>query len=175
MDQAYLSRVVLRIAHQILESTFGNRNIVLLGINQRGQFVAEQIATAISSLVETDIPMYAITVDYKTSEIQMEALEQGFNLNEQHLVVVDDVIFSGTTMFAALNHLISNYEFISIKTAALVDRGHRKVPVHCDFCGLYYPTKLDEQVFARVGDDQEGEEAEVVLLHSPYKAEELKR
>ena len=176
MDQAYMSRVLLRIAHQVLEATAGDTNIVLFGINQRGQFIAEQLASAISSLLSEEVLTFDLFIDYKTNVISFEEGTQlPKNLEEQYVLVVDDVIFSGITMFKAINYLIESYAFKSLMTAALIDRGHRKVPVHCDFCGLLYPTKLNEQIFARVGEDQENEEADVILIHSPFDAESLKR
>lgn len=176
MDQAYMSRVLLRIAHQVIEATAANTKIVLFGINQRGQFIAEQLASAISSLVSEEILTFDLFVDYKTNEIRFDEVNQlPANLAEQNVLVVDDVIFSGITMFKAINYLIERYSFKALMTAALIDRGHRKVPVHCDFCGLLYPTKLKEQIFARVGEDQEHDEADVILIHSPFDADSLKR
>lgn len=176
MDQAYISRVLLRIAHQVIEATAGDNHIILFGINQRGQFVAEQLASAIGSLLAQDILTYDIRIDYKTNVVHFD--EQQLlpeDLANHYVVVVDDVIFSGITMFKAINYLIASFSFKSLMTAALVDRGHREVPVHCDFCGLLYPTKLNEQIFARVGEDQFEEEPDVILIHSPYDAQSLKR
>jgi pyrimidine operon attenuation protein/uracil phosphoribosyltransferase len=176
MDQAYMSRVLLRIAHQVIEATAGDTHIILFGINQRGQFIAEQLASAISSLLSEEILTFDLYLDYKTNVVSFDEADQLPNeLQNQHVLVVDDVIFSGITMFKAVNYLIESYEFKSLMTASLIDRGHRKVPVKCDFCGLLYPTKLNEQIFARVGEDQEQEEADVILIHSAYDADSLKR
>jgi len=174
MDQAYMSRVLLRMAHQVLERNAANQEFAFFGINQRGQYVAELLATALSSLIDKPLSVYEIEVNYQSKEARFVDQDVPL-LDHLNVLLVDDVIFSGTTMLAALNLLLSHGEPEQLMTAALIDRGHRKLPIHCDFYGLHYPTKLDEQVFARVGDDQDGDEAEVVLVHSPYDADSLKK
>lgn len=174
MNQSYMSRVILRMAHQLLERCNSDKPILLFGINQRGQYVAELLATAISTIINQEIAVFEIKVDYHSTTA--EFLDSDVSkLDDSEVVLVDDVIFSGTTMLAALNLLLNQGTPSQLMTAALIDRGHRKLPIHCDFYGLHYPTKLDEQVFARLGDDQKGDEAEVVLVHTPFDADALKK
>lgn len=173
MNYGYMNRAILRIAHQILEATHGKEQMLVFGINHRGLFVAEQLAAAIGSLTGTEIDVYGISVEYSTQKAQFDE-EQLPDWSTLPVVLVDDVIFSGITMYRALELFTTQGIPEQLMTAALVDRGHRKLPIHCDFYGLHYPTKLDEQVFARVGNDQHQEEPDVVLVHSPYDAESLK-
>lgn len=150
MNADRVKRSLKRMAYQIAEVNQEGKPMILLGINNRGYLVAGKLGGYLSSI-------YASEVRY--SRLPVEDPEEAARLlNEaelagKFLILIDDVIFSGRTMFKALRLLSDSIELEEIYAAVLIDRGHRKLPVEARFTGMDLPTKLDEHVSVVTDED----------------------
>lgn len=144
MNKSRIERSLKRIAHQITEDNQGDRQIVIVGINERGYALAHMLKDYLSSLVDSEVACFQLMVS------EEQGIEGDPPLTDKYLLLVDDVIFSGTTMFKALNLLAHEKLPKEIHTATLIDRGHRKFPIFAQFVGMDLPTKLDEHVTVEV-------------------------
>lgn len=144
MSKSRLKRTIKRIAYQILETSRGS-DILLIGLNQRGFYVATQFQSIINEIRgKSSCSLFQYRVDEDPDDVPgFQVTESGNNLAT---FLVDDVIFSGRTMFKAIKNLHDLEEKTAVYTAALIDRGHRKVPVHASVSGIEVPTKLNEHV-----------------------------
>jgi pyrimidine operon attenuation protein/uracil phosphoribosyltransferase len=148
-----LARIVRRIAHQILEKTEGARDTLLLGIPTRGVPLAHRLATAIHAIEGVDIPAGALDVTLYRDDLRLRGarvvgrtdLPAG-GVDGQRVILVDDVLFSGRTIRAALDALADLGRPRQVQLAVLVDRGHRELPIRADYVGKNLPTALDESV-----------------------------
>ncbi len=148
MSGRRIERSLKRIAHQILEANREGKPITLFGIRERGYAVAETLLGYLENLCDYNLSLQPIDLEAD------KPLEDDLSLEAQYILLVDDVIFSGTTMFKALNLLFERGGADQIHTVALVDRGHRKFPVTAEFIGMDLPTKLDEHVTVEVKGDE---------------------
>lgn len=151
MDRERISRSLNRMAHEIAEHNVDDAPIDLFGINNRGYAVAAALANILNPIFKDKVRLFQLPLKEKDPHAVLEDIE---GQNNHYPVLVDDVIFSGQTMFQALK-VVSNYlEPSEIHTAVLVDRGHRKFPIKAEFYGMELPTKLDEHVSVVVEDRQ---------------------
>lgn len=156
MDGERIKRSLKRIAHQIREQNRKDKPIVLFGINERGYTISQKLGEILLPLCEASVEVQQIVIKKEGGKAGIDGgvKEDGF------LVVVDDVIFSGKTMFKALKYLSDQPTVSEIHTVVLIDRGHRKLPIKAEFCGMELPTKLDEHVAVKV---EKGELKNVLL------------
>jgi pyrimidine operon attenuation protein/uracil phosphoribosyltransferase len=148
-----LTRVVDRIAHQILEKTSGARDTVLLGIPTRGVPLARRLAARIRTFEGVDVPVGSLDVTLYRDDLRLRAaralrpteMPPG-GIDGRRVVLVDDVLFSGRTVRAALDALGELGRPSSVQLAVLVDRGHRELPIRADYVGKNIPTALTESV-----------------------------
>ena len=152
-----VNRAIVRIAHEILERNRGAQNLMLVGIRTRGIFLAERIQKEIEKIDGNQPPMGTLDITLYRDDLA----EIGANptVGETHLpdditgqviVLVDDVLFTGRTIRAALDALIDFGRPKAIQLAVLSDRGHRELPIKADYVGKNIPTSLDEQVIVRL-------------------------
>jgi len=139
LDQSRLNRILKRMAYQVLEKSGGN-NIDLIGLNERGFAVAKIIESHISSDSAIDVKLNQLVVDGSSRA------ENIGGKNNDTLIIADDVIYSGKTMFKALQYVADPHQYENIYVAAVVDRGHRKLPVEAGIVGVTIPTKINEHV-----------------------------
>lgn len=146
LDNRRLHRILKRMAYQIVEKT-GGRDVDMIGLNERGMAVGRELAGNILKDGETSVNLSQFLVD--TAE-----KPESFQQKNKYLVIVDDVVYSGETMFRALNGIpeLYNYEFVTM--AAVIDRGHRKIPVKAGIVGLEVPTKVNEHVQFEIKNDE---------------------
>lgn len=151
MNRERISRSLNRMAHEIAEQNVDDAPIDLFGIDDRGYAVARALEDILNPIFNDKVRLSQLPLKGKNSDPELEDIK----LQENHYpVIVDDVIFSGKTMFQALK-IISNYLKPSeIHTAVLIDRGHRKFPIKAEFYGMELPTKLDEHVSVVVENQQ---------------------
>ncbi|MDG4809230.1 bifunctional pyr operon transcriptional regulator/uracil phosphoribosyltransferase PyrR [Micromonospora sp. WMMD1120] len=153
LASADVQRVVDRIAHQILEKTQGADNTVLLGIPTRGTPLARRLADRISTFEGIDVPVGVLDITLYRDDLRRHAtravgpteLPPG-GIDGRRVVLVDDVLFSGRTVRAALDALNDVGRPASVQLAVLVDRGHRELPIRADYVGKNIPTSLAESV-----------------------------
>jgi pyrimidine operon attenuation protein/uracil phosphoribosyltransferase len=150
---ADVSRVVDRIAHQILEKTQGAADTVLLGIPTRGVPLARRLAARISTFEDVTVPVGVLDITLYRDDLRRHAtravgptdLPPG-GIDGRRVILVDDVLFSGRTVRAALDALSGVGRPASVQLAVLVDRGHRQLPIRADYVGKNIPTALAEKV-----------------------------
>lgn len=153
LTSADVQRVVDRIAHQILEKTQGAQQTVLLGIPTRGVPLARRLAARISAFEGVDVPVGVLDITLYRDDLRRHAtravgptdLPTG-GIDGMRVVLVDDVLFSGRTVRAALDALSDVGRPASVQLAVLVDRGHRELPIRADYVGKNIPTALAESV-----------------------------
>lgn len=140
MDRARIERTLKRLAIQILEKSSITEKLVIIGLNERGLATANEIAADISEIIGEDV---------KVNNYNIADNNPGASLpdcNDKQVILVDDVIFSGKTMFEALSAVASIYDPKSISIAVLIDRGHRKYPLSAELTGMTVPTKQGEHI-----------------------------
>ena len=153
MDQETIKRALMRIAHEILEKNKGVKDISIVGIRTRGAILAERINEFIKqiegkavSVGILDITLYRDDLTLiSTQPIVRETLIP-FDINGQKIILVDDVLFTGRTIRAALDALIDFGRPANIQLAVLIDRGHREFPIRADYVGKNIPTAVDQNV-----------------------------
>ncbi|WP_434743703.1 bifunctional pyr operon transcriptional regulator/uracil phosphoribosyltransferase PyrR [Micromonospora sp. SH-82] len=153
LTAADVSRVVDRIAHQILEKTQGAADTVLLGIPTRGVPLARRLAARISTFEDVEVPVGVLDITLYRDDLRRHAtravgptqLPSG-GIDGRRVVLVDDVLFSGRTVRAALDALSDVGRPSSVQLAVLVDRGHRQLPIRADYVGKNIPTAAVENV-----------------------------
>ncbi|SMO66461.1 phosphoribosyltransferase family protein [Fodinibius sediminis] len=160
MSTDRIARSLQRMAHEINEKNKSDWPIVLLGINQRGLAVARDLAHFLTPILDSPVKVESLTLGEEGAS--RKKWDKSAYEKQSFIVIVDDVIFSGQTMFRALTTVVEELEPGEVYTAVLVDRGHRKYPVKAEFCGMVLPTKLDEHVAVEVKD---GKVHEVRLTH----------
>lgn len=154
-----LQRVIDRIAHQILEKTGGAAKTVLLGIPTRGAPLARRIADRIRAFEQTDVPVGVLDVTLYRDDLRSQApralgptqLPPG-GIDGSRVILVDDVLFRGRTVRAALDALRDLGRPAVVQLAVLVDRGHRELPIRADYVGKNLPTALAEQVRVKLAE-----------------------
>lgn len=150
---ADVSRVVDRIAHQILEKTQGAADTVLLGIPTRGVPLANRLAARISTFEDVTVPVGVLDITLYRDDLRRQATRAvgptdlpPDGIDGKRVILVDDVLFSGRTVRAALDALSDVGRPASVQLAVLVDRGHRQLPIRADYVGKNIPTALAESV-----------------------------
>ena len=171
LDEAALDRALTRIAHEIVEQAGGVEHLALVGIKTRGVTLAHRIAEKIAAIEGAkpvvgalDITLYRDDLALKAEQPIVRGTEIGFPLKGRTVVLVDDVLFTGRTIRAAMDALMDLGRPLAIRLAVLVDRGHRELPIRADYVGKNIPTHLREHVEVRL---TELDEAEEVLLQAP--------
>ncbi len=176
LDKKGLERTVTRLAHEILDRNKGGGTIALVGMQTRGVYIARRIAKKIEG-IEGDTPLLGtldVTLfrdDFRTrlKQPQVKVTDIPFSLDEKDVILIDDVLFTGRTVRGALDALMAFGRPASIQYVALVDRGHRELPIEANFIGKKVPTSIDEEVRVKVK-EVDGEDA--VLLVDMSGSEE---
>lgn len=167
MDAADVDRAVRRIAHEVLEKNRGSDDIVLMGIQTRGVPLAERLAAVIEEIEgepvacgSLDIGMYRDDLDRRPKR-PLGATDVPVRLGGKTVVLVDDVLYTGRTIRAALDALADLGRPNRVQLAALVDRGHRELPIRPDYVGKNVPTARSERVTVRLI-ERDGEDAVII-------------
>jgi len=151
-----MSRATSRIAHEILETHRGPDDLVLVGIHTRGVYLARSLGSTIDRFEHTAIPVGQLDVGqyrddrHVRTDIELKATDIPVSIEGKRVVIVDDVLFTGRTVRAALDALTGIGRALTTELAVLIDRGHRELPIRADYVGKNLPTSLDEMVKVRV-------------------------
>lgn len=165
-----ITRSLTRIAHEITERNEATADLVLVGIQRGGVPLAERLGEILSGIVNQPVPVGSLDVNMHRDDLDQRAAPKiyptqiPFDVNGKTVVLVDDVLFSGRTIRAAMDALNDFGRPKRIQLAVLVDRGHRELPIKADFVGKNQPTSPVEKVQVRIGEP--GHEDEVIL-HRP--------
>jgi len=173
IDEEGLNRTITRLAHEILERNKGSKNIVLIGMRTRGEFIAERIRKKVKEIENLD-PNYGVLDvtlyrdDFRTrlKQPEVSVTTITFDVNEKDIILIDDVLYTGRTVRAALDALMDLGRPNTIQLCVLVDRGHRELPIKADFVGKNIPTSINEEVRVRI-QEVDGEDA-VYLINTQH-------
>lgn len=176
MDATGMERTVTRLAHEILERNKGAGNLAIIGIRTRGEFLARRVAARIEAVEGIkpeigflDITLYRDDLLGKLEQPEMKGTDILFDISGKDLVILDDVLFTGRTIRAALDGLIDLGRPRTIQLAVLVDRGHRQLPIKADYVGKNVATAAGESIRVHL---REVDGEDVVLLMHPEAEKE---
>ncbi len=157
LDEKDIQRALSRMAHQVIEKNQGTEGLALIGIRTRGEYLAHRLASIIACEVGISLPLGVLDIgihrddiDILKNKLVIRKTEVDFNINDVHLLIVDDVMFTGRTARAALDALMDLGRPRMVSLAVLVDRGHRELPIRAEFVGKNLPTSLEERVRVRL-------------------------
>lgn len=151
-DSMAMKRALTRITYEIIEKNKGIDKLVLVGIKTRGVYLAKRIAARLQQLEGAIIPVGELDISLYRDDRQVgsepivKTEQLGIDINDKHVILVDDVLFTGRTIRAALDALMDQGRPKKINLAVLVDRGHRELPIRADFVGKNIPTSLEEEI-----------------------------
>ncbi len=165
MDAQAIDRALKRIAHEIVERNGGAGNLVLLGIRSRGEFLVQRLKTLIGSIDGAEPPTGVIDItlyrDDLSRSLQRPAVKGThvpFAVDDRDLILVDDVLYTGRTIRAALDAVTDLGRPQSVQLVVLVDRGHRELPIRADYVGKNLPTSRGESVQVRLRECDDSDE-----------------
>ncbi|MEU6894470.1 bifunctional pyr operon transcriptional regulator/uracil phosphoribosyltransferase PyrR [Streptomyces sp. NPDC046557] len=168
LDAQDIARVLTRIAHEIVERAKGADDVVLLGIPTRGVYLARRLAAKLEEITGTKIPVGSLDITMYRDDLRLKPARAigrteipGDDIEGRLVILVDDVLFSGRTIRAALDALGDLGRPRAVQLAVLVDRGHRELPIRADYVGKNLPTSLRETVKVQL---QEEDGRDAVLL-----------
>lgn len=156
MDGEAISRAVTRIAHEVLEANKGAGDIALVGIVTRGAALAETLAQRIAQIEGTSVPVGTLDISFYRDDVatrlspEVHRTDIPFDVEGRDIVLVDDVLYTGRTIRAAMDAIMDYGRPRSIQLAVLVDRGHRELPIRADFVGKNVPSSRRERVTVRL-------------------------
>ena len=182
LDEADISRALTRIAHEILERAKGAEDVILLGIPTRGAVLSRRIAARIADVEGTTVPVGSLDVTMYRDDLRLKparALERteipDEGVDGRLVVLVDDVLYSGRTIRAALDALNDIGRPRAVQLAVLVDRGHRELPIRADYVGKNLPTSQRESVKVRLREHDGVQHDAVYLGTDPVTERETAR
>ena len=157
MDEAALNRALMRISHEITEKNKGVENVVLAGILRRGETIARRIRDNVRKIEDRDLPVGSIDIRFYRDDLthleespRVKQTSLPFDVTGRDVVLIDDVIYTGRTVRAAIEAVFSCGRPRSIQLAVLIDRGHRELPIRPDFVGKNIPTSRTELIEVRL-------------------------
>lgn len=168
MDIEDMNRATMRIAHEIVEANKGIHDLVLVGIRRRGVPLAHRIADAISEFEGREVPVGTLDITLYRDDLQLVAkqpvlrkTELPFDVEDKVVVLIDDVLYTGRTIRAAMDEIIDFGRPKAIRLAVMIDRGHRELPIRADYVGKNVPTSGREIISVKLR-EQDGEDSVTV-------------
>jgi pyrimidine operon attenuation protein/uracil phosphoribosyltransferase len=170
MDADDVRRAITRISHEILERNGGVDALAVVGIQTRGAFLARRVAAEIEKIEDVAVPVGILDITFYRDDLQTVADQPvvnesdiPFDIQGKTLILVDDVLYTGRTVRAALDEIIDFGRPKSVQLAVIVDRGHRELPIRADYVGKNVPTSENETVAVRIVEQDGSDE---VLIQS---------
>ncbi len=164
-----IKRILYRLAHQVVEKTPHPEDLVLLGIQTRGVYLARRVKKIIEGIEKTEIPLGILDITLYRDDLTtvgpsplVKETKIDFDINDKVIILIDDVLFTGRTIRAALDEIMDFGRPRRVELLVLVDRGHRELPIRADFAGKNLPTAKHELVEVRLK-DPDGTDEVVVL------------
>jgi pyrimidine operon attenuation protein/uracil phosphoribosyltransferase len=170
LDELDVKRAMVRMAHEIVESNRGTGELVLVGIHKRGVPLAYRIGKRIAEIEKTAPPVGELDISFYRDDVGIRAPQEisttdfPFDMNDKTVVLVDDVLYTGRTVRAAIDALVDFGRPRLVRLAVLVDRGHRELPIRADFIGKNIPTSKAQEVRVHV---KETDGVDSVVVYDP--------
>jgi pyrimidine operon attenuation protein/uracil phosphoribosyltransferase len=170
MDAVRMGRTIVRIAHEILERNRGVEELALVGIRTRGVPLARRLARTIAEIASHEVPTGALDITLYRDDFMRHAVgaqpvvrstDIPFSIDDKRILLVDDVLYTGRTIRAALDALIEFGRPRAIRLVVMVDRGHRELPIKADYVGKNIPTSLSQTVKVHLVETDGRDEVEV--------------
>ena len=172
LDADALRRSLVRIAHEIVERNGGTRDLVLVGVRSRGVPLAQRLAQLIEEHEGVSVPVGSLDITFYRDDLTriahapiVKRTDAMPEIDGQTVVLVDDVLFTGRTVRAALDAITDQGRPRAVRLAVVIDRGHRELPIRPDYVGKNLPTSRDENVQVRLSETDSGDE--VVIARGP--------
>jgi pyrimidine operon attenuation protein/uracil phosphoribosyltransferase len=169
LDKENIARALWRIAHEILEKNKGVEDVCLVGIRTRGDILAKRLQESIRQIEQKAVPVGILDINLYRDDLTLISQQPivretliHFDINGKKVILVDDVLFTGRTIRAALNAINDFGRPANIQLAVLIDRGHRELPLRADYVGKNIPTSLEENVKV-ILKEIDGKEDEVIV------------
>ncbi len=170
LNDKAVERSIRRITHEILEKNSGSKDLSLIGIRTRGVYLARRIQEQVNMIEKREIPVGILDITmyrddiFKLKTPEVKKTEIPFDVNNQTIILVDDVMHTGRTTRAAIDAIMDLGRPKKIQLAVLVDRGMRELPIHPDYYGIFYPATADVEIFVKLREVDGSDE--VVLAKS---------
>jgi len=169
LDKEAINRALMRIAHEILEKDGGIEDLCIVGIRNRGAYLADRLADCIEKIENKEVPVGILDITLYRDDLTSIAAqpvvrktEITFDISGKRVILIDDVLYTGRTIRAALDALIDFGRPKVIQLAVLVDRGHRELPIRADFVGKNIPTSQNESIEVRLKETDNKDEVVIV-------------
>jgi pyrimidine operon attenuation protein/uracil phosphoribosyltransferase len=179
MNEEALGRALSRIAHEVLERNRGAEDLLLVGIHRRGVPLAQRLSARVHEFEGASVPVGSLDINLyrddlrerKRPRVRIQRTDLPVSIQGQRVVLVDDVLYTGRTIRAALDALVDYGRPMQVQLAVMIDRGHRELPIRADYVGRNIPTAREEIVAVRL-DEIDGIEEVVLLRPDDSKADE---
>jgi pyrimidine operon attenuation protein / uracil phosphoribosyltransferase len=165
MSASEIERTLVRLAHQIVEKTDANEDLALIGIKRRGVPLAERLAVLIGGIIKRPVATGVLDIQFYRDDLSTHGTrpvvtegELGLDVNGRHVILCDDVLYTGRTIRAALDALFAHGRPSCVQLAVLIDRGHRELPIEASYVGKHVPTSSREIIevkFREVDKDEQ--------------------
>lgn len=175
MEATRIERTLMRIAHEIVERNRGIEELALVGIRTRGVPIAQRIARNLFEIVNHEVPTGALDITLYRDDLMRHTVgpqpvlrrtEIPFSIDDRRILLVDDVLYTGRTIRAALDALVDFGRPLAIQLVVLVDRGHRELPIKADYVGKNLPTSIRQSVQVRLSEIDDVDEVLIEELGS---------
>ena len=170
LDEADVGRVVTRMAHEMIEKNKGTGQLALIGVRTRGEYLARRIAEKIKSIEGSLLPLGILDVSFyrddtraKLKQPQVQSTHIPFDITDKKIILVDDVLYTGRSVRAALDEIMDFGRPAKVELAVLIDRGHRELPIQPDYVGKVVTTAFDEEVKVKMK-EQDGMDEVIVVI-----------
>lgn len=154
VDDMTMKRAITRITYEIIERNKNLENIVLAGIKTRGVFIAKRIQERLKQLEGIDVPLGELdTKPFRDDvKVEVDTTSMAADVNDRDIILVDDVLYTGRTIRAAIDNVVSLGRPARVSLAVLVDRGHRELPIRADYVGKNIPTSRSEEIIVQMAE-----------------------
>ncbi|MFH1452769.1 MAG: bifunctional pyr operon transcriptional regulator/uracil phosphoribosyltransferase PyrR [Armatimonadota bacterium] len=164
-----IKRILNRIAHEILEKNKDHKNLAIIGIHTRGVHIGKRIADIIEKTENLSVPFGVIDINLYRDDISISPTHPvvkesnvPFNIEGKDIILVDDVLYTGRTIRAALDEIMDLGRPGKVQLAVLIDRGHRELPIQANYAGKHLPTSRDEEVSVHLEESDKSEFVEIL-------------
>jgi len=169
LDEKQIQKTLVRLAHEIIEKNSDLDNLAIIGIRTRGDIIAKRIHSIIKDISKVDVETGTLDVtfyrdDFKTNlgSPKVGPSEILFNVDKKNIILVDDVLYTGRTIRAAMDEIFSLGRPKKIQLAVLIDRGHRELPIKSNYVGKNYPTSFNEHIHVYLNETDDNESVKLM-------------